>query len=1447
MAKLLRVHLAGVGHPEARFHPLSLRLDQNGLPMNSVVNLRNAGGKTSLLSLIYAVLLPGKHDFLGKVNSSNRTLDENFNLGKLGVVALEMESKVGRFGLMLGWVRREREDPPTLFSFRTGRDGISFDTLPLQGLNSTPVTTLADLSNWFTERHNRSPGNVDLYIASSFREWHVHLKTQRGVDSYLYRSHLQMNKAEGAVDEEFKFTKTNDFIRRYLEFAVEPPIMGREAEDPVTANLNEHRQALMKQPHYRKEQEFIQEIVPHLQELDGHAQRRRTAEAERNAAVSELQQFADGILFLEPRFRTEQKAYAAEYVAKKGERDELVRKRDNAKRHAAGYDRRGRELRIVETEKARADAEKKAKQCTEQVHLLSAAKFWREVRGAKVKLAALVEQREQLDQELRPELEEVQRRALRLNAAFNEAIETAQFALEEAREQNSQLGSELIQRRADLKALGADWAALSGELSKIKGQIDLANKARERLVTDRIVQPREEVPDAEVRLGAETKKLDETAKTLRKDAGNSRTRAETHRREAGRLFGLAVQAKNLAVQARAELDRFERARDYCAGLESVQEILEGGQFDPFNPGVVEALQGREKGYRHQLLALGIERAEDKRLIDRHDANKHPLFPVAREVDNLLDRLRNEQKIRGILTGYEWLNANLPVEQAQARLRSDPATYGGLVANTPADLEAAKLAFSKFPLSRPVKITLSAALAAADSNSAVTVIPERAGLFNAQAATVERGQIVEHQNQLDRQEIELTQRSAAFADAASQVGGLQKEFGVAWVDERHRGLAENEALTIQHGASAEAEQASAHRVDLEAQRADEEATGCEGRLGGAKTQLAQVINFRNTFGNQLDEWLKRQKELVDQIAANQASQEPVEAHIRDLESQVPGLAARAQKAEVRVIELGLGKSNAKLGTYLPLDIPNVAHGDITTEELPFTTARDTYEEKARKGPLETDIGLAQQNLTNCEGAFVRDGHGKTAEQVAVLSEVADLEIRIETAAINDSSAKTTLAVSQRELSAAEKERPKPLGVNERADLDPGLPEPAIAAEAIQVKEQKLQIMSEFHDQAEAMRELVVGLENKETEARSIADQYLNMGDLTLPARGVEPREYLGFTGNPDRDRDRIRSVKKRYEDARKLQEDLAGKMERIHDNHIDILVKHEKWDRFTVDIRDRLRRFTRADFEANTTQLIQDCNERKSGLEAKLVEIDKVRDTLIDQLYTRANEAVRSLEHAARLSRMPEGVGAWSGQPFLKVHVPARASQAERRVLLSRLMDSWMAPQKKDMTIPRGAELAYECLIAIMNQREIDIEILKPEAFDPLVCNYQPVTKLASFSGGQRVTAAILLYCVIVRVRSDQGDILTDCGFLMLDNPFGKASHFPLVELQLKMANVMGVQLIYMTGINDLEALASFPLRLRLRNSARNTANGERVVQHEPHTVEAVRLGEIVPNGNATRS
>lgn len=1445
MAKLHRLHLVAVGHQEARFHPLSLRFDHQGIPMDSVMNLRNGGGKTSLLSLIYAVLLPGKNDFLGKVNESDRILDEYFTLGRLGVVALELSNQIGQFTLLLAWVRRDRGDPPVLFSFLSGPKGIAFDDLPLQGLATSPVSNLGDLERWLKDRHARAPGQVDLTVAPNYREWHTHLKKDRGVDPHLYRTHLAMNRSEGAVDEEFKFTKTNDFIRRYLEFAIEAPSMGRDAEDPVTASLNEHRLSLTKLPHYKRELDFIAEMLPALRDLDGHATRRKLAEQERIVALTELGNLAEGLMFLAQRFRKEHAAYDAEHGAKKTQRDEFVTLRDNAKRHLSGYERRAKELKIVEAERALGVAQDRVKVANAQAHEFACAVLWREVRRAKARLKALVEKRDQLQQQLRPVRQNVEQCAQRLAAAFNDAIAAAELALEEATQHESQVAGKISQAHADSNQLKAKHAKISEELGAARTRIESATRVRDNLVDNRVLQPREDVAEAEKRLTDEAFRLSSSAQSRRRDSQAARARARNHRTEAERLGRLAAEARAAAERAVGALRQFDAAREACAALEPVQQVLEGGAFDAFNPGVVVALRGREKTLRQQMLAAGIERAEDRRLIERYDPNQHPLFPVSREVEKLLTWLK-DQNVRGIMTGFEWLNANLPADQAQARLRADPAAYGGLVVNTPADLDLARGACAQFALSRPVRITLSAHLSKGVVGEGVTILPDRQGLFNARAAVAELSQIREDQQRLDAKHEELGAAAAAFADAATRVEKLQKDFPATAVEESRRLAVENGELQRQHSSAADSERASATAADEQAQSAENEAGDFERRAGTANVQLAQVRDYRTNFGNNLELWLKQQAEKTQELAANERRQSEVDAAWRQLETEQPKASDRKQRASLVLLELRLKRTNLKFDGYLPEPPSTVPHGDIATEEAPFITARDAYEEKA-KGPLDADIAAAEQTHADCESKFSLAAGATRPDDVTALSETPDLDLQGALAKEEEINAKAAESRATADLQQAEAQKPKALGVNERADLDPELPRPETAAEAEMRRDEKQALAAQMQDRAEGLRDAVTELETHAKLAKANAGIYANMSDLVVPAQAQESREHASLTGEPEGDRERVKGVKKRFDVAKELAESLAEKMEAVFERRIDLLVKHEKWDKFTVEIRDKFRRFTRKEYEAAPGQLISDCEERKAGLEAKITEAEALRETLIEKLYDRANEAIRSLEHAAKLSRMPEGVGGWSGQPFLQVKIPARGNQAERRVLLGQLMDSWMTPGRKDMSIPRGAALAYECLVAVMNQREIDVEILKPETGDSFVTNYQPVTKLASFSGGQRVTAAILLYCVIVRVRSDQGDNLTDCGFLILDNPFGKASHFPLVDIQLKMARIMGVQLIYLTGINDFEALASFPLRVRLRNTARNGANGERLVRHEPNAIESVRLGETPPNGNTTRA
>jgi hypothetical protein len=90
-----------------------------------------------------------------------------------------------------------------------------------------------------------------------------------------------------------------------------------------------------------------------------------------------------------------------------------------------------------------------------------------------------------------------------------------------------------------------------------------------------------------------------------------------------------------------------------------------------------------------------------------------------------------------------------------------------------------------------------------------------------------------------------------------------------------------------------------------------------------------------------------------------------------------------------------------------------------------------------------------------------------------------------------------------------------------------------------------------------------------------------------------------------------------------------------------------------------------------------------------------------------------------------------------------------------------------------------------------------------------------FSGGQELTAAIVLYCTLAALSANKRGQMRarHSGVLFLDNPIGRANASYLIDLQQSVARSLGVQLIYTTGISDDRVLAAFPLWVRLRNDA----------------------------------
>lgn len=218
---------------------------------------------------------------------------------------------------------------------------------------------------------------------------------------------------------------------------------------------------------------------------------------------------------------------------------------------------------------------------------------------------------------------------------------------------------------------------------------------------------------------------------------------------------------------------------------------------------------------------------------------------------------------------------------------------------------------------------------------------------------------------------------------------------------------------------------------------------------------------------------------------------------------------------------------------------------------------------------------------------------------------------------------------------------------------------------------------------------------------------------------------------------------------------------------------------------------------------------------ELAQLERNRGSIVDRVRGLVESSLTTLRAAQRLSRLPEGLGEWSGQEFLRIRFedPDHATLVER---LGEVIDeATRAAVRKNSDLRRdGMSLLLRGVAAAIGPKGVSVEILKPDAV--LRAERVGVGQMSDvFSGGQLLTAAIALYCTMAALRAnDRGQSqLRHAGTLFLDNPIGRANATYLLELQRAVADALGVQLIYTTGLFDTTALAEFPLVIRLRNDA----------------------------------
>jgi hypothetical protein len=358
-------------------------------------------------------------------------------------------------------------------------------------------------------------------------------------------------------------------------------------------------------------------------------------------------------------------------------------------------------------------------------------------------------------------------------------------------------------------------------------------------------------------------------------------------------------------------------------------------------------------------------------------------------------------------------------------------------------------------------------------------------------------------------------------------------------------------------------------------------------------------------------------------------------------------------------------------------------------------------------------------------------------------------------------------------------------------------------------------------------------SKAAEAAERAEQTMKLLDAA-----VKPLRYLAdpaLSGRRAADidalitkldtaQDEVRETREALSGSERAQEAAASAV-RAQANSPHARKVEEGGDVRVIDLIMRLR--AGDDLAAEAERLAEQLEQRATSLRDDLERHDQNVRTCARMLHVQAATAIERLRAYQIQSQLPEGLGNWSQRRFVMIEhepIPGDESVAVDRV--ARIVHSLLAPGAARSD---ASSLLFAAARALVDA-PFRVRLLKPHT--DLSLDRVDVAELKNFSCGQRVTAGVLLYATMTRVRA-AGDA-TSTGWLWLDNPFGQASADQFVRTMRRAADRLGLQLLFTAAPKDKGALSMFDRTIALARKTRPSSK-EKVVVIDDGTREITDL------------
>ncbi|MEU1308362.1 hypothetical protein ABZ419_05610 [Streptomyces cinnamoneus] len=1363
------------------------------------------------------------------------------------------------------------------YSFRPG-PGLSLDALPVAESTAMRPTadgasgargrrrTMKGFRDALTEAGKAYP-NLDVVWEEIHERWNEHLG-ELGLDPELFRYQREMNADEGEAAGLFAVKNDSDFTDLLLR-----AVTDTRDTDGLADLVHGFAHKLGRRAELTAERDFTAgslDLLSRISEAGGRREQARGvhAAAERRTRVLARSLSGRGA---EERGRAvelaEQVAAAAHGVtdaeSERG-RHSLVAA-ELAYRHAS--------LALAAAEKAAAAQRRELLDARTLHSAWQAAETVLRHRAAADRSARVAAAIHEAERDAAPALAARSQAATELVRALNAAAEKGERLANEHEERSAVLQETGEAAHRDATAAATEAQRARSEAGHLRQR--LAEVEQETAEAVRAGWLDDSAPDADpARAALAASDAEKPAVAAYESAREAARQAAERAKEAAaaeaRAELSAARASDAATAAEASYEAERRAAESIASDQRVVDLLglpqapaagqlpaqrtAGQTWRGSAPDAPAALAAAGDGTDGRLTAEDLDRSADalRELLDENvaAAERHlfELRTAAADDSRILGALGDGGLLppspdvlaaveflgeHGIpaLPGWRYLAQSVDPADHAVVLAARPELVDGVVitdAGSHARAREVLGAASLLPRSAVAVGTAAALLAPAPAAGAqdggVFLVPPNPAMHDERAADEERHALRERAMARDEEIRAMAARLAGDRTLAARLASWRAGCPEGRLAElaaeagRCRGLADaaQEALTEARTARAETDEIAAEtaRVRDERQETAQRARRVADALAGLAYRLRERANWQGRLRELAEEAAESEERAAACVDRARAADEDRRAAQRaGDDARRTARALRAERAEIAG-----APDDVPEGTEPPTaSLPALREAHRAASQLyeKVGVGADLRAEQARAESDESAARAELDRLTNkvrtraaqlLEGTDGADGPSRQAAAARAESLVQMLETRASTAS------------EQLGRLRGEAERLAPA----EGDAHTELPEELVPADADRAKELLRTATTELAARTDALEnarrahgDLLRAHRAAEDAATGFDDTAALLRDLLRDNAPEEDAEQPGpYAGT-------LEEARQAAAEARRSLRGCAGDLsaaEAAVREASDVLVRHAnstRYEQVRTPARQQIRELPAAALPEHAAAWAEAFAPRLRVLTDELEQLERNRDSIVDRLRGLVESSLTTLRSAQRLSRLPEGLGEWSGQEFLRIRFedPDQSTLTER---LGEVIDeATRSAVKKNSDLRRdGMSLLLRGVQAALLPRGVAVEILKPDAV--LRAERVPVRQMGDvFSGGQLLTAAIALYCTMAALRSnDRGrDKQRHAGTLFLDNPIGRANATYLLELQRAVADALGVQLLYTTGLFDTTALAEFPLVIRLRNDA----------------------------------